>query len=114
MAFAADTFADEGNQHSMALLKILRSSQITLPAELRRQFGLAEGDYLKAHAVQEGLLLQPVTVVERQKARQALSQLLNRVHAKQPASTRCAQEQEEWTTREVKTFRTDKRATRYA
>ena len=37
----------------MALLKILRSSQITLPAELRRQFGLAEVDYLEAQATSE-------------------------------------------------------------
>ncbi|MGE4091367.1 MAG: AbrB/MazE/SpoVT family DNA-binding domain-containing protein, partial [Candidatus Binatia bacterium] len=28
----------------MALLKIIRSNQITLPAELRKQFDLSEGD----------------------------------------------------------------------
>lgn len=71
----------------MALLKILRSSQITLPAELRRQFGLAEGDYLEAQAVKDGILLKPVSVVERQRAGKTLLKLLDRVHAKQPASS---------------------------
>jgi AbrB family looped-hinge helix DNA binding protein len=98
----------------MALLKILRSSQITLPAELRRQFGLAEGDYLEAQAVKEGILLKPVHVVERQQAGQALVNLLARVHAKQPASTRSPQAQEEGIAQEVKAYRKDKRAKRYA
>jgi AbrB family looped-hinge helix DNA binding protein len=98
----------------MALLKILRSSQITLPAELRRQFGLAEGDYLEAQAVKEGILLKPVSVVDRQKAGHALNKLIDRVHAKQPASKLSPQEQEEWIAQEVKAFRKDKRAKRHA
>ncbi len=98
----------------MALLKILRSSQITLPAELRRRFGLAEGDYLEAQAVEEGILLKPVSVVDRQKAGQALVSLLGRVHAKQPARKLSPAAQEEWITQEVKAFRKDKRAKRHA
>lgn len=98
----------------MALLKILRSSQITLPAELRRQFGLSEGDYLEAQAVKEGILLKPVSVVERQKAGQALVKLLDRVHAKQPASKLSPREQEEWIAQEVKAFRREKQQKRHA
>ncbi|HJY84483.1 MAG TPA: AbrB/MazE/SpoVT family DNA-binding domain-containing protein [Candidatus Binatia bacterium] len=98
----------------MALLKILRSSQITLPAELRRQFGLAEGDYLEAQAVKEGILLKPVNVVDRQKAGHALLKLLDRVHTKQLASKHSTQEQEEWITQEVKAFRKDKQSKRHA
>jgi AbrB family looped-hinge helix DNA binding protein len=113
MSAEAYNFA-EGSPQFMALLKILRSSQITLPAELRRQFGLAEGDYLEAQAVQEGILLKPVNVVDRQKAGQALLKLLDRVHATQPASTLSAREQEELIAREVKAFRKDKRAKRHA
>lgn len=92
----------------MALLKILRSSQITLPAELRKQFSLAEGDYLEAQAVKDGILLRPVSVVERQKAGKALVKLLNRVHAKQPASRLSPKEQEELIAKEVKAFRKEK------
>ncbi len=112
MSFEA--YVPEGSHHYMALLKILRSSQITLPAELRRQFGLSEGDYLEAQAVKEGILLKPVSVVERQKAGHALVKLLDRVHAKQPASKLSAQAQEEWIAQEVKAFRKDKRPKRHA
>jgi len=52
----------------MALLKLRRFFQLTLPAELRKHFHLAEGDYLEAEAVEEGILLKPVRIVERKKA----------------------------------------------
>ena len=113
MSSEAYNFA-EGSDHCMALLKILRSSQITLPAELRRRFGLSEGDYLEAQAVEEGILLKPVSVVERQKAGQALIKLLDRVHAKQPRTKLSPPAQEEWITQEVKAFRKDKHAKRHA
>jgi len=56
----------------MPLLKILRSGQITLPAELRKQFHLKEGDYLDAVATKEGILLKPVAVIERREAGKSL------------------------------------------
>lgn len=93
----------------MALLRILRSSQITLPAELRKKFNLTEGDYLEAEAIKEGILLKPVSMVERQKAGKALLKLLARVHAKQPPSKLPPQEQEEEIAREIKAFRKQKR-----
>jgi AbrB family looped-hinge helix DNA binding protein len=71
MSADAYTFAEEST-HYRALLKILRSGQITLPAELRWQFDLAEGDYLEAQAVKKGILLKPVNVVARQQADRAL------------------------------------------
>ncbi len=113
MSSDAYNFA-EGSTQYMALLKILRSSQITLPAELRRRFGLTEGDYLEAQAVEEGILLKPVSVVDRQKAGQALLSLLDRVHAEQPARKLSPAAQEEWIAQEVKAFRKDKRAKRHA
>jgi AbrB family looped-hinge helix DNA binding protein len=113
MSSDAYNFA-EGSKQFMALLKILRSSQITLPAELRRQFGLAEGDYLEAQAVKDGILLKPVNVIDRQKAGQALIKLLDRVHAKQSTSKLSPQEQEQWITQEVKAVRKDKQRKRHA
>lgn len=89
----------------MALLKILRSAQITLPAELRRQFNLTEGDYLEAQAVTEGILLKPVSVIERQKAWDRVFRVLKKVHAQQPPSTKSPREQEEEIAREIKAFR---------
>ena len=52
----------------MALLKLRRFFQLTLPAEVRKQFYLAEGDYLAAETVEEGILLKPVRVVGQKKA----------------------------------------------
>jgi AbrB family looped-hinge helix DNA binding protein len=79
----------------MALLKLRRFFQLTLPAELRKKFHLAEGDYLEAEAVEEGILLKPVSVVERQKAGKALVKLMEKVHAQQRPSKLSPQEQEE-------------------
>lgn len=89
------TFAERQRQ-LMALLKLRRAAQITLPVELRKQFNLAEGDYLEAEAVKEGILLRPVSVVERQKKGwQRVLDVMEKIHAKQPKSTKSPQEQEE-------------------
>lgn len=89
----------------MALLRLRRSAQITLPAELRKQFNLAEGDYLEAEAVKDGILLRPVSIMEREKARKQLIAVMDRVHAKMPPSTKSAQEEEEEIAREIKEHR---------
>ena len=89
----------------MALLRLRRSAQITLPAELRKQFNLAEGDYLEAEAVKDGILLRPVSIMEREKARKQLIAVMDRVHAKMPPSTKSAAEEEEEITREIKEHR---------
>lgn len=89
----------------MPLVKVRRFAQVTIPVELREQFDLAEGDYLEATAVKEGILLKPVTVMEREKAWEQLKQLLDRVHARQPKSKKSPKEQEEEIARMVKAFR---------
>ncbi len=38
----------------MALVRVLRTGQVTLPAELRRRFRLNEGDLLEAEELAEG------------------------------------------------------------
>jgi AbrB family looped-hinge helix DNA binding protein len=53
---------------AMALVKLLRGGQLTLPAEARKALRLAEGDYLEAEVVQGGVMLKPVAVVDRGKA----------------------------------------------
>jgi AbrB family looped-hinge helix DNA binding protein len=93
----------------MALLKLRRFFQLTLPAELRKQFNLSVGDYLEAEAVEEGILLKPVSVVDRKKAGQDLMKLIKKVHAQQRPSTLSAQEEEEEIAREVKAFRKQQR-----
>jgi AbrB family looped-hinge helix DNA binding protein len=53
---------------AMALVRVLRTGQVTLPAELRRKFRLNEGDLLEAAETEGGILLKPVSVVDREKA----------------------------------------------
>jgi AbrB family looped-hinge helix DNA binding protein len=95
----------ERTKQLMALLKLRRAAQITLPAELRRQFHLAEGDYLEAEAVKEGILLRPVSIIEREHARKRLIEVMDRVHAKLPSSTQDPIAEEQEIAREIKQYR---------
>jgi hypothetical protein len=73
---------------------------------------LEEGDYLEAETVENGILFRPVSVVDRQQARQQLREVLERVHAKLPPSDQRVQEQEEVITRIIKELRQDDAAVR--
>ena len=94
----------------MTLVRVKRSAQITLPADLRKQFHLEEGDYLEAEAVKEGILLKPVSILERKRTGQHLLELLERVHAKQPPGGKNPQEEEEDIARLIKEFRRESHA----
>lgn len=91
----------------MPRVKVRRAGQITLPVELREQFALEEGAYLEAEAVQGGILLKPMAVVERAQARDELQELLARVHAQQPPTGQTPLEQEEEIAQMIKDFRRD-------
>src|SRR5438552_6232390 len=97
----------ERTKQLMALLKLRRAAQITLPAKLWRQFHLAEGDYLGAEAVKEGILLPPVSIIEREHARKRLIEVMDRVHAKLPSSTHDPIAEEQEIAREIKQYRKD-------
>jgi AbrB family looped-hinge helix DNA binding protein len=92
-------------QSRMALVRLKRAAQITLPAELRKRFNLEEGDYLEAEAVEGGILLKPVAVMDRSQARRELRELLDRVHATLPPGDKTALEREEEITGIIKDLR---------
>lgn len=50
----------------MALIKLRRAAQITLPREIRDAARLSEGDYLEASVTEDGILLTPVSVGRRE------------------------------------------------
>jgi AbrB family looped-hinge helix DNA binding protein len=52
----------------MALVKVRRAAQITLPAAVRKQLDIAEGDYLEANVFKGRLALKPVSAAGRQRA----------------------------------------------
>jgi AbrB family looped-hinge helix DNA binding protein len=62
----AVTMATKGRE--MALVKVGRAGKITLPAALRRQLEIVEGDDLEAEVVEGGLFLKRVTEAERKRA----------------------------------------------
>jgi AbrB family looped-hinge helix DNA binding protein len=62
---------------SMALVKLLRGGQLTLPAEARKALHLADGDYLEAELVEGGVMLKPVAVVDRGQAWKRLMEIVD-------------------------------------
>jgi AbrB family looped-hinge helix DNA binding protein len=63
----------------MALVRMLRGGQVTLPAEARKALRLSEGDYLDLEVTDGTLTLKPVTVVDRAGADRQLDKILSRV-----------------------------------
>lgn len=63
----------------MALVRMLRGGQVTLPAEARKALKLSEGDYLDLEVQDGTLTLKPVTVVDRAEADRQLDKILGRV-----------------------------------
>jgi AbrB family looped-hinge helix DNA binding protein len=63
----------------MALMRVRRMAQLTLPAEVRRALNIKEGDYLEAEIVKDGVLLKPVAMVERERAWQGIVHAVSQV-----------------------------------
>jgi AbrB family looped-hinge helix DNA binding protein len=63
----------------MALVRMLRGGQVTLPAEARKALRLSEGDYLDLEVKGSIVTLKPVTVVDRAEADRQLDAILSRV-----------------------------------
>ena len=68
----------------MALVRVRRAAQLTLPAEVRQALKVEEGDYLEAEIVEGGVLLKPVAVVARDQERK---QAWKRIQASPPGSS---------------------------
>lgn len=62
----------------MALMKVTRNGQVTLPAEARRKLRLDEGDYLEAEVVGTSIVLTPKAVVDREAAWDDLMAIVER------------------------------------
>lgn len=96
----------------MALLKLRHKAHVTIPDDLRRHFNLQEGDYLEAEAVENGILLKPVSVVERERAWQDIEAAMSTVQDTVREPGQNPQEQEEQIAEWVKEARRDHAARR--
>jgi AbrB family looped-hinge helix DNA binding protein len=79
----------------MTLMRVRRAAQLTLPAEVRQALNIQEGDYLEAQIVEGGVLLKPISVVERTRAWQRIEDTLTRVRdlAPNPKEDNATEEQ---------------------
>lgn len=93
----------------MPLVKIKRFSQVTLPPDVRKKFNLAEGDYLEAEVVEDGILLKPVAVVERKHAWGELFAVIDQVAKRSPKSRKSPKQEEEEITQIIKEYRKESR-----
>ena len=66
----------------MALVKVIRHGQITLPAKLRDALGLQEGDYLEAELEDGRIVLKPKVVLDKTEAVDRLRELMDEVQAR--------------------------------
>ena len=96
----------------MALVKVLRAGQVTLPAEARKALKLAEGDYLEAEVVADGLLLRPVAVVERERAWNDVFEAIASVRPTPEQARKPIARQEEEIVEEIKAARREEHAKR--
>ena len=62
--------------HLMALVKVRRAAQITLPREIRDAAHLEEGDYLEAQLTKDGILLRPVSIGSREPSPEQEAEIL--------------------------------------
>ncbi len=50
------------------LVKVTRNGQITIPAEVRRELGIEEGDYMEVTMKDGVIVISPAQVVDRSQA----------------------------------------------
>jgi AbrB family looped-hinge helix DNA binding protein len=91
----------------MALVRLLRGGQVTLPAELRQKLQVKEGDYLEAEVVENGMLLKPVAFVSREQAWKAIREAQQSVRYIGPEPRPSPEDEEEQIYEIVRELRED-------
>jgi len=89
----------------MALVRMLRGGQVTLPAEARKALKVSEGDYLDLEVTDGTVTLKPVTVIDRAEAGRQLDAILSRVKYVGPEPPRSEDEMMDMVVGEVRAVR---------
>jgi AbrB family looped-hinge helix DNA binding protein len=90
---------------AMTLMRVRRAAQLTLPSDIRQALNVKEGDYLEASVTPEGVLLKPVSVVQRERAWQRIKEITSQVVDTQSDPKKDITAEEERIAEEVKAFR---------
>lgn len=96
----------------MTRVRLLRDGKVTLPAHVRQKLKLAEGDYLEAELLDNGVVLKPVLEDEREKASQRLLDAPRSVRYIGPEPRPTPEEEEEWIAEEIRAARLEEHAKR--
>ena len=89
----------------MSLVKIRRSAQITLPADICRALNVGDGDYLEAEVVEGGVLLRPVAAGKRAGALRRIDEARRTVRPTPEQAAKPIEDQEQEILEEVKEVR---------
>jgi AbrB family looped-hinge helix DNA binding protein len=89
----------------MARVRLLRGGRVTLPAKMRQQLRLEEGDCFEALMVEDGVLLKPAAVVDREKALEQMLAAKARVQPTPEQAGKSPEEQEREVFEEVRAMR---------
>jgi AbrB family looped-hinge helix DNA binding protein len=89
----------------MTLMRMRRAAQLTLPIEIRRALNVKDGDYLEAQVVKGGVLLKPVSLVERKRAWEGVRKVMSRVRDLEATPGEDPVVTEKWIATEVKKAR---------
>jgi AbrB family looped-hinge helix DNA binding protein len=101
-----------GEEEIMSRVRLLRGGQVTLPAAVRHKLKLAEGDWLEAELVGNGVVLKPVSKAEREKAWQRILDAPKSVRYTGPEPRPTPEEEEEWIAEEIRAARLEEHAKR--
>ncbi len=93
----------------MSLVKVRRAAQITLPGDIRKALQVEEGDYLEAELVEGGVLLRPVTVVDKAQAWNRLERILGKARFTGPGEEPSEQDAMKIAVQTIKDVRRGKR-----
>lgn len=66
----------------MPLIKVIRNGQITLPAGLREELDIKEGDYLEAEVKEKEIILRLKVVLDHNDAVKMLHQIMDDVQSR--------------------------------
>jgi AbrB family looped-hinge helix DNA binding protein len=87
--------ATTNQENKEMMVRLLRGGQVTVPASLRKQLKVREGDYLEAEMVGGSLMLKPVTVIDREAAWEAIREAQGSVRYIGPEPRPSPEEEEE-------------------
>lgn len=85
----------------MTIMKVRRAAQVTLPVDVRKALNVKEGDYLEAELVSGGVLLKPVSLVERKRAWAGIVDAVTQVEDTEPQAGEDVTAEEEAIAKEV-------------